>query len=700
MDSIVALPVKIPPGLLRPLAYRVLSKKYGLNIKSDGLAALAEYIGTRFGINWRKDSGTFQFLEQFAAIWDQQERGLFIDKAGVEEVIREVRERSRPVERSDTDLPKNLDRAKPIDNGNSEGAFKLKTLDTLLAHRGGASGEPDVLEAGTQTQSPIEEIEVDEDPQDGPGQPEEPIIDWQAHYKFVNAHSQQKFVYDITTRQYRLKVPKNDKTSMLPPETSNVSLYATRYHIVKDRTMRNEMFQGGGDAFQPLSSMTNLNDSMRNDSTQTMTITQIKNMLGRDGKSFLILGLLRTNAKGIWSLEDPSGSVEIDISQAIPTEGTFYVPGCIVLAEGIYYSASQKLYVASVVHPPGERRDVTMDAIGNLDLLGVHQLSNPYYISRLDKDLKIRLHLLEREMSDHRVVILGADIFLDRIHIMEALRKVLTKLETDPPLAIVFQGSFTSTPLFPVMNSKNISATTAYKNNFDALALLLSNFERLINESTFVFVPGPNDPWTSMVSLGTTGIWPQRPISSKFAQRVSRVCKKVIWASNPARIVYLSQELVLVRDDMNGRFKRHNILFPAVIDEEHEGEAEASFTQDSLMQEINDNYEGIDQLVKSQDQLSAGVREARKLVKTILDQGHLSPYASLVRPVVWDLDHTLHLSPIPTALILGDTTASQFEVTYNGCKAANTSTFVHKRSARYLEYIPSSRKVVQDEVYF
>ncbi|SCU97480.1 LAME_0F19812g1_1 [Lachancea meyersii CBS 8951] len=689
MDTVRNLPVKIQPGLLRPLAYRVLSKKYGLNIKSDGLAALAEYIGTRFGINWRKDSGTFQFLEQFAAIWEQQERGLFIDKKGVDEVIREVKERSRPPE-----VKAAANARKPESD-----VSKPNTLDSFLTGKTNPSIE-NALEAGTQSEILVE-TQVESSVSPLRSDSSEPSLDWQAYYKFVDAQTHQNFIYDLTTKQYRLR-PAAAKKQILPHVETNVSLFSTRYNILKDRVLRNEMFQGGDELFNPLSSMASFGGANDGKTSQTMTITQIKNLLGRDGKSFLLLGLLRPNAKGNWSLEDPSGSVELDLSQAIPAEGTFYVPGCVVLAEGIYYSAARKFFVASVAPPPGERREETLEAVGNLDFLGVHQLSSSSYTSRVDKDLKIRLHLLERELTDHRIVILGGDMFLDQLHVMEALRKVFTKLDNDPPITIVLMGSFTSTPVFPVMSSKNISATTAYKNSFDALALLLSNFERLINETTFVFVPGANDPWTSMVSLGSTGLWPQRPIPGNFVHRIDRICKKVFWGSNPTRFAYLSQELVLVRDDLNARFKRHNILFPATLESDDENDDEGnSLARDFSMQKIRDDeYESINQLVKSQDQLSAGVQEARKLAKTILDQGHISPFTTFIRPVVWDLDHTLQLSPIPTALILCDTTASQFEVTYNGCKTINTSTFIHKRTARYVEYRPALRKMVQEEIYF
>lgn len=160
----------------------------------------------------------------------------------------------------------------------------------------------------------------------------------------------------------------------------------------------------------------------------------------------------------------------------------------------------------------------------------------------------------------------------------------------------------------------------------------------------------------------------------------------------------------LFREDQISLFQAGQLLqtIAALMnDEEYGGEvADSALAQDALMPELNDNYEGIDQLVKSQDQLAASVQESRRLVKTILDQGHISPFVSSTRPVIWNLDHTLHLTPIPSLMVICDTTASQFEVTYNGCKSVNVGSFLYKRRARYVEYRPSSRKVVREEVYF
>ena len=85
---------------------------------------------------------------------------------------------------------------------------------------------------------------------------------------------------------------------------------------------------------------------------------------------------------------------------------------------------------------------------------------------------------------------------------------------------------------------------------------------RSLQNSTFVFVPGINDPWGSTVSMGSAHAWPQQPVPSRFTQKLKRVCKDVIWASNPTRLAYLSQEIVVVRDDITDRLKRHSIAFP------------------------------------------------------------------------------------------------------------------------------------------
>ncbi|CCD26923.1 DNA polymerase epsilon noncatalytic subunit NDAI_0J00310 [Naumovozyma dairenensis CBS 421] len=691
------LPVKIQPPLLRPMAYRILSKKFGLSIKSDGLASLAEFIGLTFGSNWKKSSDTLKFLENFATIWKQQERGLFVDQIGVNEVILEMKEREK------TELQ---ELSQSHAHGKMQKSLARKhsnIIDNFVGNHNTNIDDHDIP------------MDIDDINDLEPSNDKKEQLNWKDYFKVINAHDQQRFIYNSMKMQFQFQPNKKKKQGInsnllhlkLPNILSNISLFQTRYYLNKERIMRNENFQNT-DSFNPLSSMIHMKNDLTTTTTTTttnqtenissyMSITPIKNLLGRDGKNFLILGLLKKNSKGNWSIEDPSSSIEIEISQTTPTPGVYYVPGCIVLAEGIYFSVGNKFHVISMTLPPAERREITLDAIGNLDLLGMHNISNENYIARLDSDLKIRLHFLEKELEDHRFIILGGDLFLDELTTLEALRKVFDKINDDPPTIIIFQGSFTSIPIHASMTSRNISSTTQYKNNFDLLANLLSNYENIINECTLIFIPGVNDPWGSMVSLGATGPIPQNKIPSYFINRMNRICKNIIWGSNPTRILYLSQEIVIMRDDMADRFKRNSITFPM---QEEMKQQHILELQEQLNKLSVDDTISINQLINNEGQLNSKVKESRRLVKTILDQGHLSPFITNIRPVIWDLEHSLTLYPIPSTMIICDLSSPQFDLTYNGCKSINPGRFMHKRRARYVEYKPSLKKITQEEVYF
>ncbi|CDO94306.1 unnamed protein product [Kluyveromyces dobzhanskii CBS 2104] len=707
----VVLPASVQPQLVRPLAYRILTKKFGLNIKSDGLAALAAYIGSAFGLNWRQNSETTKFLEQFAGIWREQGRGLFVDELNVLQVINEIKEREKAEQSQHVDKRSNIHKANNLDaflrRPNSPTDKEISTLSqgsaTSAIHPN--SNSPVILEEGSPIKSSSEPALDGQTTNGFSGFDEQ--LDWTNYFKVIPAFEQQNFNYDHTKRQYiYIPQPKNTQNNALsvaklklPNVNSKVSLFTTRYHIIKDKVSRNETFQDN-DIFNPLSSIIEMGNSMNGstvsplNSASYMKITQIKNLLGHDGKNFLLLGLLDQNSKGNWNLEDPSGSIELDIKQAIPTKGTYYVPGCIVLVEGIYYTGNNTFVVSSITHPPGEKREETIEAIGNLDLLGAFNPSNENYVARLDTDLKLRLHYLEQELSDHKFVILGGDIFLDEMSTMDGLKKTFDKLSRDPPVAIVFNGSFVSVPVHPSLNTKNVSATVSYKNNFDALATLLSDYEELINDTHLIFIPGPNDPWISMIGLGTTPMWPQKNVPSSFTQKMNRICRKVHWGSNPSRIAYLSQEIVLARDDLASRFKRYNITFPALEEETYLENVE-------LQEQYSRNPDvSVGQLISMKNKLPVSVLESRKLVKTLLDQQHLSPFSSRIRPTIWDLDFTLQLSPLPSSIMLCDTRASSFEVTYNGCKTINPGKFIHKRAAKYVEFYPSSKLVVEEEIPF
>jgi DNA polymerase epsilon subunit 2 len=87
--------------------------------------------------------------------------------------------------------------------------------------------------------------------------------------------------------------------------------------------------------------------------------------------------------------------------------------------------------------------------------------------------------------------------------------------------------------------------------------------------------------------------------------------------------------------------------------------------------------------------MSNDLHAAQKLVKTILDQGYLSPFGMAIRPVLWDYISSLQIYPLPTAMVLCDTEAPAFSVTYEGCHVMNPGSVVapgRRGVAKWVEY--------------
>jgi DNA polymerase epsilon subunit 2 len=87
---------------------------------------------------------------------------------------------------------------------------------------------------------------------------------------------------------------------------------------------------------------------------------------------------------------------------------------------------------------------------------------------------------------------------------------------------------------------------------FDALADLLSSpeYRPIIDKSQFVFVPGPLDPWGSSTL-------PRPGIPDTFTAKIRARLPRVHFTSNPCRIKFFSQELVIYREDMMSRMLRN-----------------------------------------------------------------------------------------------------------------------------------------------
>lgn len=399
--------------------------------------------------------------------------------------------------------------------------------------------------------------------------------------------------------------------------------------------------------------------------------------------------------------------------------------------------------------PDGQGQEHTIGGgFGWIDFLGVG--SERAIGARMRK---LEQRLLPRRSADDdthsdtpgrgRIVILG-ELNLDQPRTLQALRKILALYAAEPegqtPLSFVLTGNFAQhAVLARGPGAAGAGGSIEYKEGFDALASTFADFPALLQSATFIFVPGDNDAWSSSFGGGAAVPLPRKPAPDLFTSRVRRVFAaanaeaardipeghvkpaegEAIWTSNPSRISLFgpNHEVVLFRDDIAARLRRTAIRLkssrarrdgndndnngsPAPA--RQEGDAATSSgspaAPDGTAQEDAmdldadpppDAAAAADSPAPSPTQVPQDVQTARKLVKTLLDQGYLAPFRNAIRPVHWDYAGALHLYPLPTAMVLVDTSAPPFCVTYEGCHVMNPASVLvpgRTRVGRWVEY--------------
>lgn len=274
------------------------------------------------------------------------------------------------------------------------------------------------------------------------------------------------------------------------------------------------------------------------------------------------------------------------------------------------------------------------DAIRAIGLQNTDIFDSIGSLSELEK-----LREQEIEHGQEGMFVVLSDVYLDSPAVMERIERMLAGYSTFDPLPIfVFMGNFTSRPL------SGGGSTKAMMGYFEDLASVICKFPKVASDGRFVFVPGPNDP-------GVTGVLPRAPIPNFFTSALRSRVRHVTLASNPCRIRYFSKELVFFRDDLVGKMRRHCLLEPREEDED------------------DDVGGGVT------SSASSGQRQlTRHAIKTVFDQGHLSPLPLSASPIYWQHDHALRLYPFPDALIVGDGVDQYYE-NYEECDAINPGPF-------------------------
>ncbi|KAK4935435.1 DNA-directed DNA polymerase epsilon, subunit B [Elasticomyces elasticus] len=726
------LPILLPPQTLRPVAFRIFTKKHNLQLQLSALQTLASSIGKTCGTEWREAGSGEKVLEEVARLWKAENGGLLVEGGkrlegilGVVGVGGKVGAGRTAARREGTFV---------------FGAGNDSAVDLLRPGLGGDGGRQDSFGISRLN---VDGLANDDDDDDETTTPTDP----RAWLTVTSAFSLPRLTYSPSQKHF---LPSPHPPSLFPPPSQKTQLFRDRYNVIHQRLLRNPAFQAP--------SFTTVAAKTTGEKTTHYKLTPIANLLGRGSTAHLLLGLLVIAPTGTLALNDLSGSISLDLSHAQflsggkLEEGPFFCPGMIVLVDGIYEESFSgagssglgntggvggtiggRFLGFSIGVPPVERREITLGisssggGVGGKDYGGAGSGGLGGGLGWTDftghgseravgsKMRRLESRLLSPEHShtspERRKMVVLAELTLDQPSTLAALRMVLEKYAAapEPPMAFLCLGNFCSTPAMAGSGTGSIE----YKELFDSLAALLSQFPSLLTKSTWIFVPGDNDAWGSSFSAGASGVWPRDGIPELFTSRVTRVFveagvergevgRSCVWGSNPVRVFACGGvgEVVVCRDDVLGRLRRGAVRVGQATSggdgegagasgeqEEEGGDGDVVMsgalpTTEDLERDDLETTNETPALDETPTNTTSAKQEyttrlAKRTILSLLPQSTLSPFPLSTRPVHWDYaTSALGLYPLPHCLVLADAGQEASSVRYEGCCVLNPGSLV------------------------
>ncbi|XP_076906459.1 DNA polymerase epsilon subunit B-like [Bidens hawaiensis] len=357
-------------------------------------------------------------------------------------------------------------------------------------------------------------------------------------------------------------------------------------------------------------------------------ISQIQSLVGRTGISW-VMGVISQFEDGVFYLEDLTGAVQVNLTNAKITTG-YFTENSIVLAQG-EMQLDGIFQVQTFGFPPLEDREKSTSLFTGLNYFGSQTLA---------KEDTLRLAEMESRAVNEMFVILS-DIWLDHEETIAKLEIVLDGYENVEvvPSLFVFMGNFCSRPFNGAFNS-----ISSIRSDFANLGQIIGSHQRLKEHSKFLFIPGPDD-------AGPSKVLPRCALPKYITEELQKHIPNAIFASNPCRMKFCTQEIVFFRHDLLHRMKK-SCLIPRSTEE------------------TSDDFE--------------------HLVATITHQSHLCPLPLSVAPIVWNYDHSLHLYPTPHTIVLGDN-SEQKAFKYTGITCFNPGSF--SNDFTFVVYRPCNQEV-------
>ncbi|KAL8162554.1 hypothetical protein V2J09_014043, partial [Rumex salicifolius] len=424
--------------------------------------------------------------------------------------------------------------------------------------------------------------------------------------RFCDVFIVPKFQYDPTRKLF---YECNAKLLIHGDGSAKSALYRNRFQLLFQRLARDPHFSRP--AFE--TEMSNFG---------CCEIVPIQNLNWQTGRKW-IMGVISQLEDGHFYLEDLSASVEIDLSR-------FFAENTIVVAEGERLT-NGIFKVNTCGFPPLEDREESLSFISGLDFFGCGTTT---------KDERTRLAEMEKKAVNDMFIILS-DVWLDDEETMTKMSTVLAGYESMEvvPSLFVLMGNFCSRPC-----NLSFHSFSDLRLQFGKLGELIASHPRLKENSRFLFIPGPGD-------AGPSTALPRCSLPKYFSEELQKYIPNALFLSNPCRIKYYSQEIVIFRQDLLYKMRRSCLLTPST-------------------DETSDPF--------------------GHLVATMIHQNHLCPLPLTVQPIIWNYDHCLHLYPTPHTIILGDS-SEQKTFNYGGVTCFNPGSFSNDKT--FVAYRPCSREV-------
>ncbi|KFW76731.1 DNA polymerase epsilon subunit 2, partial [Manacus vitellinus] len=446
-------------------------------------------------------------------------------------------------------------------------------------------------------------------------------------FNIIGAFDIPRYIYNAERKKFLpLSMTNLPAPSLFGTARDKAELFRERYSILQQRTHRHELFTPSPIVAHP------------DDSKSKFQLKTVETLLGNTARvgEVIVLGMITQLKEGKYFLEDPTGVVQLDLSKAISffcdgrAEGFhsgLYTESCFVLAEGWY--EDEVFHVNAFGFPPTEPSATTRAFYGNINFFGGPSSSSVKASAKLKQ--------LEEENEDAMFVFLS-DVWLDQAEVLEKLHMMFSGYSSAPPTCFFFCGNFSSAPY-----GKN--QIQSLKGSLKALADIICEHPSIHKSSRFVFVPGPEDP-------GPGSILPRPPLAENITQEFRQLVPFSVFTTNPCRIQYCTQEIIIFREDLVNKMCRNCVRFP-----------------------------------------SSNMDIPNHFVKTILSQGHLTPLPLYVSPVYWAYDYSLRVYPVPDVLVVADK-HDPFTVTHTDCLCINPGSF--PRSGFSFKVFYPSNKTVED----